>query len=69
MRTVADNHAANFQRPDVAAPSISETLLLAKIGADLRDLYRDVTASEPPPDLVGLARTIDAKRADDRSDT
>lgn len=59
MKTVANNYAANFHRPGFTTSSLSETLLLAKIGDDLRQLYHDVTTSSPPAELLDLARMID----------
>ncbi|MDR7036735.1 MULTISPECIES: hypothetical protein [Methylobacterium] len=62
MKPVALNHAANYRRPG-ASPSIADTLLLAKIGEDMRDLYRDVCAGAQPARLAQLALLLDEKRA------
>jgi len=63
MKIVADNYAANHRRPGAAPNSISESMLVGKIGEDLRDLYRTVTLEALPARLADLAGRIDGRRA------
>ncbi|GEP05080.1 hypothetical protein [Methylobacterium oxalidis] len=62
MKPVALNHAANYRRPGTSSASIAETLLLAKIGEDLREVYRAVAVEAQPAHLAQLAHRLDAKR-------
>jgi hypothetical protein len=64
MKTVAPNFAADYSRDENSSFGFPETMLLAKIGDDLRDLYADVTTGPPPDDLMRLAHLIDRRRGE-----
>ncbi|AWN42237.1 hypothetical protein U8607_07595 [Methylobacterium durans] len=63
MKSVALNHAANYRRPGASTASMADALLLAKIGEDLREHYREVSAGAPPLQLARLAHLLDERRA------
>ncbi|HEX8416713.1 MAG TPA: hypothetical protein VF641_03830 [Methylobacterium sp.] len=64
MKIVAHNHAAQFGHSGHALTQFSETMLLAKIGDDLRGLYADVTDASQPDELMHLAHLIDERRGE-----
>lgn len=68
MKIVTNNLAAHYGYLGTSHSRFPESVMLAKIGDELRDFYADVTASAQPDDLVRLAHRIDARRVDDGSE-